>query len=226
MRVKSKNSPSSRPSFPRRLWREWVKPMLTVLIVVGSVRSALADWNDVPTGSMKPTILEGDRVWVNKLAYDLKVPFTTWHLAEWSNPARGDVVVFFSPKDEMRLVKRVIGLPGDVIELRRDRLFINGQPVAYEPLSDDISRRIEGAERAAHEFGRELLIDKPHAVMTAPAVQAPRDFGPFTVPAGGYFMMGDNRSNSYDSRFWGAVERSRIVGRVSTVALSVDPKRH
>ncbi len=144
--------------------------MLTVLIVVGSLRSSLADWNDVPTGSMKPTILEGDRVWVNKLAYDLKVPFTTWHLAEWGNPARGDVVVFFSPKDEVRLVKRVVGLPGDVVELRRDRLFINGQPVGYEPLSDDISRRIEAPERAVHEFGRELLAEKPHAVMSAPSI--------------------------------------------------------
>ena len=200
--------------------------MLTVLVVVGSLRSALADWNDVPTGSMKPTILEGDRVWVNKLAYDLKVPFTTWHLAEWASPARGDVVVFFSPKDEMRLVKRVVGLPGDVVELRRDRLFINGRPVGYEPLAEDIRNRIEAPERAVHEFGRELLSEKPHAVMSAPSIQAPRDFGPFTVPVGGYFMMGDNRSNSYDSRFWGAVERRRIVGRVSTVALSVDPKRH
>ena len=200
--------------------------MLTVLIVVGSLRSALADWNDVPTASMKPTILEGDRVWVNKLAYDLKVPFTTWHIAEWGDPARGDVVVFFSPKDEMRMVKRVVGLPGDVVELRRDRLFINGRPVGYEPLAEDIRNRIEAPERAVHEFGRELLSEKPHAVMSAPGISAPRDFGPYTVPAGGYFMMGDNRSNSYDSRFWGTVERRRIVGRVSTVALSVDPKRH
>lgn len=200
--------------------------MLTVLIIVSSLRSALADWNDVPTGSMKPTILEGDRVWVNKLAYDLKVPFTTWHIAEWGNPARGDVVVFFSPKDETRLVKRVIGLPGDVVELRQDRLFINGQSVAYEALADDIRNRIGEPEKSAHQFAREVLVGKPHAVMSAPSVPAPRDFGPYTVPAGSYFMMGDNRSNSLDSRFWGSVERSRIVGRVSGIALSVDPSRH
>ena len=81
-------------------------------LVMFSMRSSLADWYHVPTGSMKPTILEGDRVFVDKLAYDLKVPFTTWHLAEWSQPQRGDIVVFFSPKDGTRLVKRVIGLPG------------------------------------------------------------------------------------------------------------------
>src|SRR5580692_12543008 len=93
------------------------KPLLIMLLVLFVLRSAVADWNDVPTGSMKPTIMEGDRVFVNKLAYDLKVPFTTWHLAEWGNPKRGDIVVFFSPKDGMRLVKRVIGLPGDTVDL-------------------------------------------------------------------------------------------------------------
>src|SRR5437870_11408689 len=83
------------------------------------------------SGSMKPTILEGDRVFVNKLAYDLKVPFTTLHLADWANPHRGDIVVFYSPHDEARLVKRVIGLPGDVIELWNDQLVINGIPLVY-----------------------------------------------------------------------------------------------
>ena len=83
----------------RRWWRQEIRPLLILALVMFSIRSSLADWNDVPTGSMKPTILEGDRVFVNKLAYDLKVPFTTWHLAQWSNPQRGDIVVFYSPKD-------------------------------------------------------------------------------------------------------------------------------
>jgi signal peptidase I len=180
----------------------------------------------VPTGSMKPTILEGDRVFVNKLAYDLKVPFTTWHLAEWSSPARGDVVVFFSPKDETRMVKRVIGLPGDLIELRNDRLFVNGEAMAYGPVTPAVSNRIQEPERSAHQFAREQLPGKAHAMMSAPAVAAPRDFGPYRVPAGAYFMMGDNRSNSYDSRYWGTVERRRIVGRVSSVVLSLDRNHH
>ena len=110
-------------------WREWVRPMLVMGFVLGSFRSAVADWNDVPTGSMKPTILEGDRVFVNKLAYDLKVPFTSWRLARWSEPQRGQIVVFFSPHDERRLVKRVIGLPGDRIEMRNRLLYVNTVPV-------------------------------------------------------------------------------------------------
>ena len=113
-----------------RWWRQEIRPLLIFALVMFSIRSSLADWNVVPSGSMQPTILVGDRVLVNKLAYDLKVPFTTWHIAEWSNPQRGDIVVFFSPKDGTRLVKRVIGLPGDTVELRNDQLIINGQPVA------------------------------------------------------------------------------------------------
>jgi signal peptidase I len=106
----------------KNLWRE-TKALALTIIILTAVRSAIADWNDVPTGSMNPTIVQGDRVFVNKLAYDLKVPFTTWHLAQWSNPKRGDIVVFFSPVDGTRLVKRVIGLPGDKIELANDRLL-------------------------------------------------------------------------------------------------------
>src|ERR1041384_5377117 len=97
----------------RKLWKEEIRPLVILALVLFSIRSSLADWNDVPTGSMKPTIVEGDRVFVNKLAYDFKVPFTTWHQAEWSNPRRGDIVVFYSSHDGKRLVKRVIGLPGD-----------------------------------------------------------------------------------------------------------------
>src|SRR5947209_11210029 len=113
-------------------WRKEIRPLLILALIVFSIRSSLADWNDVPTGSMKPTILEGDRVFVNKLAYDLKVPFTTLHIAEWSAPQRGDIVVFYSPKDGTRLVKRAVGLPGDMIELRDDQLFINGEAVEYK----------------------------------------------------------------------------------------------
>src|SRR5438067_2750949 len=116
----------------RYWWTKEIRPLLVLALVLFSIRSSLADWNDVPTGSMKPTILEGDRVFVNKVAYDLKVPFTTWHIAQWSNPQRGDIVVFFSPHDGQRLVKRVIGLPSDTIELRNDLLLLNGQAVAYQ----------------------------------------------------------------------------------------------
>src|SRR5712672_2734100 len=100
------SAPLSPPSRSQRFWRQ-VLVLAFIFVTLSAIRSAIADWNDVPTGSMIPTILEGDRIFVNKLAYDLKVPFTTWHIAEWSNPQRGDIVVFYSPKDGRRLVKRV-----------------------------------------------------------------------------------------------------------------------
>src|SRR6188768_3516014 len=114
-----------------RWWKREIRPRLILARIMFSVRSSLADWNVVRSGSMQPTILVGDRLWVNKLAYDLKVPFTTWHIAEWSNPQRGDIAVFFSPHDGTRMVKRVIGLPGDTIELRNEQLFINQHAVDY-----------------------------------------------------------------------------------------------
>src|SRR4051812_49838603 len=113
------------------------RSFLFVVLVVLSFRSSIADWNDVPTGSMKPNILEGDRIFVNKLAYDLKVPFTTMHLATWDNPRRGDVVVFFSPDEGVRLVKRVIAVPGDTVELRDNELYLNGNRAEYSAADTD-----------------------------------------------------------------------------------------
>lgn len=196
--------------------------MLIVGLVVFALRSSFADWNDVPTGSMKPTILEGDRVFVNKLAYDLKVPFTTRHIAEWSNPRRGEIVVFYSPKDGTRLVKRVVGLPGDTIELRQNNLIINGEPIHYQAIAESLLRDVSPMDRASHVFAAEELTSQPHPVAAFPAVNALRDFGPIQVPEGRYFMMGDNRDDSFDSRYFGAVERKLIVGKATAVVLSFD----
>jgi signal peptidase I len=210
----------------RRWWRKELPQWLILVVALCSIRSSLADWNDVPTGSMKPTILEGDRVYVNKLAYDLKVPFTTWHLAQWSDPQRGDVVVFFSPHDGKRLVKRVVGLPGDTLELRDDALVLNGQPVEYKALPPDRLRDMPPLERSSQVFASEQLSGQPHAVAAIPRVRAMRNFGPYRVPDGHYFMMGDNRDNSFDSRYFGPVARKRIVGRASAVALSFDRQNY
>jgi signal peptidase I len=199
-----------------RLWNGWIKPFLVILIVAGAVRSAIADWNDVPTGSMKPSIIEGDRIFVNKLAYDLKVPFTLWRVARWAGPARGDVVVFFEPVHEQRYVKRAIGLPGDVVELRGNRLIVNGQAVEYEP-------------RGSTEDGRVLVDEdldgRTHAVMLTPGLPSRSDFGPVTVPEGQYFLMGDNRDQSFDSRYFGFIEHDRIVGRATRIIFSIDSSR-
>src|SRR5580692_6057985 len=138
-----------------RFLREDAKPLLITALVLFAIRSAIADWNDVPTGSMKPTIIEGDRVLVNKLSYDLKVPFTTWHLAQWDNPKRGDVVVFYSPADGTRLVKRVVGLPGDRVELANNEVHVNGAPVKYEPLPARTIAELPTAERSQHQYATE-----------------------------------------------------------------------
>jgi signal peptidase I len=217
---------SKGPERWKNAWRETKSLLLTILLLT-AVRSAIADWNDVPTGSMNPTIVQGDRVFVNKLAYDLKVPFTTWHLAQWSNPKRGDIVVFFSPVDGTRLVKRVIGLPGDTIELVNERLLINGRPSDYEALPAATGRDVPSDQYGRRVYAEETASGMPsHPVTLLPQRLARRTFGPVIVPPGQYFMMGDNRDNSNDSRFWGGVDRNRIVGRASLVVMSLDRQHY
>ena len=213
-------------SFVQRLWREWIRPLAVPVLFVTSAKSALADINYVPSGSMKPTILEGDVVFINKLAYDLRVPFTFTRLVKWAEPARGDIVVCFSPADGTRLVKRVVGAPGDTVELRGDILFLNGVRQTYAPLPADRTRDLSRRDLKEGVFARETLDQRPHAVMALPARPARRDFGPVQVPAGTFFMMGDNRDNSHDSRFFGFVPRREIIGEAKAVFVSADLDRH
>lgn len=207
------------------LWRDWVKPLGLMVIILFPLRSAVADWNWVPSGSMKPTILEGDLVFVNKLAYDLKVPFTLQRLAEWDNPARGDIVVFFSPHDGTRLVKRVVAVPGDTIELRNNVLLLNGKAMAYESVNVQ-AYATEIYEDVQAVLAIEQGAGPSHLVMELPSRRAARSFNAVTVPAGKYFMLGDSRDNSFDSRFWGFVERKQIVGKANRVLLSFDRNHH
>jgi signal peptidase I len=209
-----------------KFWCDWAKPALTIVLLAGAFRSAIADWNDVPTGSMKPTILEGDRVFVNKLAYDLKIPFTTVHLTAWAHPKRGDIIVFFSPIDGVRLIKRVVGLPGDEIELRENQLLVNGQQATYGRLDEQISNQIRAEERPAYRFATEEIEQHRHPIMSAPQLSALRSFTALKVPADSYFVMGDNRDNSKDSRYIGCIPRGKIVGQAKAVVLSVDPGNH
>lgn len=202
--------------------KSWAFSLVIALLIVTSVQSSLADWHDVPTGSMRPTILIGDRVFVNKLAYDLKIPYTTVHLAKWSDPKRGDIVVFYSPKDGMRLIKRVIGLPGDTLAMRENHLFINGEFVDYDPLKLENFDQLKLDQQDRYVFLNENLNGKEHAVMLSPSRPSLSTFAPVIIPEGQYFMMGDNRDNSADSRFFGFVDRKLIVGRATMVAISKD----
>lgn len=213
------------PQSTNRLWKEWIKPFLMVLLVVCSLRSAVADWNDVPTGSMRPTILEGERIFVNKLAYDLKVPFTKLRVLEWGSPERGDVVVLYSPADGKRLVKRVVGLPGDELSLRDNRLYVGDQPAEYAPFADS-DRNSLGLDGEPQE----LVVWETLGSMTHPVTFTPyqpaarRNKLPERIPDDCFFVMGDNRDNSRDSRWFGCVDRELIVGRALAVVVSLNPE--
>lgn len=205
-----------------RLWKEWRITILFLVCVVLPVKSSLADWNWVPTGSMNPTILEGDLLYVDKIAYDLRFPLTLHRLAKWSDPQRGDIVVCFSPDDGTRLVKRVIGRPSDTIELRDNTLFLNGEPLSYTKIDAKYKKYLPGRLKRNSVLAMEDLNGLNHPVMSTPSIAAVRNFGPVTVPKDSYFVMGDNRDNSRDSRFFGFVQRKSIVGKAKGIITSFD----
>lgn len=202
------------------------KSLLLFLALMLMFRSAVADWMYVPTGSMNPTIVEGDRILVDKAAYGLRVPFTNMRLTHGGDPQRGDIVIFPSPKDGMTLVKRVVGLPGDTIAMRGERLTINGKPLDYASTRSEADGELPVATRGEQrEYFSEALGEATHPIMVLPQRNAMRTFGPVTVPQGQYFMMGDSRDNSEDSRYFGFVKRETLVGRAYRVAYSLDADR-
>jgi signal peptidase I len=210
----------------RRWWRAYRSTVLFLCLMLG-FRSAWADWVTVPTGSMNPTILEGDRVLVDKHVFGLRIPFTRVHLTAGENPARGDIVVFDSPVDGTSLVKRVVGVPGDVVSVEGDRLTVNGHTAHYSARDIESVGGLLAATAAEHPLLlREGGLGKPHDVMILPGRLARRSFETLVVPDGMYFMMGDNRDNSADSRYFGFVPRSDIIGRATRVIVSFNPDRH
>ena len=206
-----------------RFWREWRGFFLFIAIML-VFRSAIADWNQVPTGSMIPSILAGDRIVVNKTAYDLRVPFTFVRLARWADPQRSDVITFESPKDGRLLVKRVIGVPGDTVELRDNTLFINGESASYAPVQAQHIPEPLLAVSPYVEVAQETILGQTRTVMTRrqARLQSRSSYGPITVPDGAYLVLGDNRDNSQDSRFIGLIERDLILGRANSIAFSLD----
>ena len=198
------------------------KSILIFFVLMMVFRSALADWMFVPTGSMNPTIVEGDRILVNKVAFGLRIPFSTVRLTQGDDPRRGDVVIFASPKDGTTLVKRVIGVPGDTVSMRDEQLIVNGAVIEYKDSAQDDDDLPDATRESRHEFLVEELAEKAHPIMVLPNRAAARNFGPVTVPDGQYLMLGDNRDNSEDSRYIGFVARETIVGRAFAVAYSLD----
>ena len=176
-------------------------------------RSSIADWNSVPTGSMKPTIIEGDRIWVNKMAYDLRIPFTHISLLKRSDPLRGDIIVFDSKAAGKRLVKRVIAIPGDQVAMRNNVLFLNGKSLKYQlqGYQDGFVKLLENLPEKQHL----IQVRKDRHVLQS-------SFPLINVPDGYYLALGDNRDNSADSRFIGLIPRNEIVGRTRTVVMSLN----
>jgi signal peptidase I len=202
-------------------WIKHNRGFLIFLLCFGFFRTAVADWNPIPSGSMRPTLLEGDVVLVNRLAYDFKIPLTDVPVARLAEPQRGDVVTFTSPVDGMRLIKRLVGLPGDVVEMRDGVLIVNGAAADYsdfepvvEPLAKDVA--VAGLRATERIAGHQRI------VQFLPGVEARRNMNPMVVPAEAYFFLGDSRDNSVDSRYLGVVLRHLLIGRAHRIVVSAD----
>jgi signal peptidase I len=202
------------------------KAFLFFLFAMIVVRSAIADWYGVPSSSMYPTLMIGDRIVSDRLAYDFKLPFTDVIVKHIADPQRGDIVTFTSPEDGMRLVKRLIGVPGDVVEMDGEQLIINGVHASYAQVSGDISAHLTPDYQGRQLMLKEDLLGRQRPIIVMPQRPAMRSFGPVTVPQGEYLMLGDNRDNSKDSRYIGFVKRALLTGRVKRVVFSLDAERY
>jgi signal peptidase I len=196
---------------------------LAFMLLLGVFRTAVADWNPIPSGSMRPNLLEGDVVFVNRLAYELKLPLTNVILLRTGEPQRGDIATFYSPKDGTRLIKRVAAVPGDVIEMRDKRLIINGHEDSYTTVEHTTERLDNGqvlqAVRLTESDGKQS-----HIVQWLPEVAARDNFGPMQIPPDQFLMLGDNRDDSADSRYIGLVQRNLLIGHAVRVLVSADIK--
>lgn len=194
---------------------------LIFLLCFGVFRTAIADWNYIPSASMRPNLLEGDLVFYDRLAYDVKLPLSDKILVPGDDPQRGDIVIFSSPIDGTRLIKRLIAVPGDVVEMRDQKLLINGKPAQHaqaelkpEPIAGD------NVGKALHL--QESLLGNARRIQLMQQGAAYSNFGPLQVPPGHFVMLGDNRDNSADSRVFGFVPRHLLIGRASHILASLD----
>lgn len=192
---------------------------IAFLICFGFFRLAIADWNPIPTGSMRPNILEGDVVLVNRVAYDFKLPLSGVALFSIDNPERGDVITFTSPTNGIRLIKRLVALPGDVVEMRNEVLTINGAVAEYSG-PDAVTERLDNGSTTSALHIRERVAGNERTVQFLPEIGAKRNFGPLMVPKDSYFFLGDNRDNSADSRYIGFVPRHLLIGKAHHIVVS------
>lgn len=206
---------------------------LAALACFIGLRATALDYMLVPSGSMNPTLLEGDFILTNRTAYGLNIPFTHIKLTQGSEVKRGDIVVFKSPENGETLVKRVVGLPGDTVEMKNDRISVNDEPFSYltpttpggvataELLKTTRSHQPQVVNEVAQAKG--VLLAQTHPILLTPQLPAQRDFSPIKVPEGKYLMLGDNRDNSRDSRYIGFVPKEDLIGRVRYIFISLNP---
>ena len=198
-RLRLKNQPiSSTKNRQKSVAREYTEALLVALLLAFFIRSFIVQAFKIPSGSMLPTLQIGDHILVNKFLYGLRLPYPFENtLVEWKQPRRGDVIVFVYPKDPSKdFIKRVVGEPGDTVEIRHKQVFINGEK-----------------------------IDDPHASFADEdrEIPGPRDnFGPVAVPLHHLFVMGDNRDRSHDGRFWGFVDLDEVKGKAFLIYWSWD----
>jgi signal peptidase I len=210
--IKSKQSEFPSGPLTARFWKDNQQFFLILTFIV-FFKSAIADLSSISGASMQPTLLDGDKIWVNKLAYDVKVPFTEISLKQLNAPERGDIVIIDSKKAGKRLVKRIIGIPGDTILMQSNTIIINGKVINYKIISEDSeSITIQESIGRSHNIRIANNFDQGRI----------RTFGPAQVPDGEFFVLGDNRDNSADSRTYSFIPRGELIGRSSSVIFSLD----
>jgi signal peptidase I len=221
-------------------WIEYSGSFFPVIALVFVLRSFLWEPFKIPSSSMVPTLLVGDLILVNKYAYGIRLPIVNKKIVDVGNPQRGDVMVFKYPKDPSQdYIKRVIGVPGDKITYENKRLTVNGKPVDYRQMDD----YLDDERPVYHKQFMEMLPNTQHRILTMEGRRTldlgavdnfphrencDYSYDKFTciVPAGNYFMMGDNRDNSADSRYWGFVPDQNIVGKAILIWMNFsNPKR-
>jgi signal peptidase I len=209
-------------SFGRSLW-EWTKSILVALVVWFFLRTFLIEAFRIPSGSMENTLLIGDFLFVNKAVYGAEVPLVGTRLPAYREPRRGDVLVFDSVEEEgLKVVKRLIGVPGDTVSMEHGELTRNGVAVPEPYVKHEDPTKSEDPMLRA----KMRLWQSPHLAGRDPRGYDPdlQDWGPIVVPRDSLFMMGDNRDNSYDGRYWGFLPRTSVRGTPLVVYFSFDSK--
>jgi signal peptidase I len=203
---------------------EYAKSFFPVLFLVLLLRSFVAEPFRIPSGSMKPTLLEGDLIVVNKFIYGIRLPIIGTKLVAIGNPQRGDIIVF-RHLDNKDLIKRVVGLPGDKIKYIDGNLYINEQQIENKSLGHILDLDVNGIRSKLIEKTEQLDGIK-HQIYLNPRVRESYKYSDMVIPADSYFVMGDNRNNSVDSRYWGVVADKQIIGKAFATWMSWDSNHY